>query len=159
MERTIELTTTQPRLQVTHGRVIHLNEETRQVRHVISTSALDRMGRVVELNGWKLTNYRANPLVFADHDYNLEKVIGRGVDTKIEGDSLVSTTEFHNEGLGNVAFRMVQAGLVRAWSVGWRGVKAHSSDQVEGDCNCKEVAKKSGRPFVQHFVQHELLEY
>jgi hypothetical protein len=159
MDRRIDIGAVQRGHVCTQARVISLDEEARTVRHVISTSALDRVGRIVEVSGWRLNHYRANPVVLADHDYSIERIIGCGIDTKVEGDALVSTTQFHEEGIGNVAFRLVQAGLGRAWSVGWQGIKAHFSDVIEGECSCKEVAKKAGRSYVLHYLQSELLEY
>jgi len=153
----IDVAAVQPRLMCSQARMLSLNEETRQVRHVISTSTMDRSNRIVEVTGWKLANFRDNPIVFADHDYELEKVIGKAIDAKIEGDLLVSTTEFGTEGLANVAFRLVQAGLVRAWSVGWRGLKAHYIGEME-DCETCNAAKKRVK-YGAHFVSQELLEY
>jgi hypothetical protein len=136
---------------------VRARESTRRVTHVISTAALDRGNRIVEPAGWKLAKFKDNPVVLADHDYAIERIIGRAYDTKIEGDALISTTEFAGEGLGNVAFRLVQAGIVKAWSVGWIGLKAHRFGEVDGCAVCQAAVKKVD--YGRHFVQQELLEY
>lgn len=142
---------------VSVSRVLALDEDTRQVRHVISTARMDRNNRIVEPAGWSLTNFREAPRVLANHDYTIEAVIGRAVDTKVEGDALVSTTQFDTEGLGNVAFRLVQSGLVNSWSVGWVGLKAHRFGEVE-DCTVCAAARKKVE-WGRHFVKQDLLEY
>lgn len=146
------------RLQVHHARVLRIDETTRTIRHVISTAALDRRNRIVAVEGWDLGNFRRNPIVFADHDYSMERVIGRGIDTKVEGAALVSTTEFAAEGMGNVAFRLVQAGLVRSWSVGWQGLESHNFGSVK-KCQACADAIEAGHEFGVHYTQQELLEY
>lgn len=152
-----ELTaTTEPRLECMESRVIALDEETRRVKHVISTGKLDRNNRIVEPGGWRLARFKKNPVVLADHEYSIERIIGRAVETKVEGDALVSTTEFEKEGLGNVAFRLLQAGMVKAWSVGWMGLKTHRIGEDESCERCKEAGAVQ---FGTHFVRQELLEY
>ena len=151
----------------TVSRVLALDESTRQVKHIISTAALDRSNRIVDVSGWKLANYRSNPVVLADHDYSIDKIIGKARETKIEQGlvpALVSTTEFDSEGLGNVAFRLVQAGLANSWSVGWMGLKSHELGTGEEcpECQSAEVQKlmKSKKYFYgTHYTAQDLLEY
>lgn len=150
-----EAQTAEARIECLESRVVGLDEAKRQVTHVISTARLDRNNRMVEPSGWKLARYRANPVVLADHDYSIERIIGRG-DVKIEGDALMSTTEFAKDGLGNVAFRLVQAGLAKSWSVGWMGIKQHRIGEVEDCERCKAAGKVD---YGRHFVTQELLEY
>ena len=146
----------EPRLECFEARIIALDEEKRQVKHVISTGKLDRGDRIVDVGGWKLARFKKNPVVLADHDYAIERIIGRAVETKVEGDALVSTTQFAEDGLGNIAFRLVQAGLAKAWSVGWIGLKTHRIGELE-DC---EACKAAGAvQWGTHFVRQELLEY
>jgi len=147
----------EPRLFCT-SRVLKMDEQTRRVTHVISTAKLDRSNRIVEPAGWSLANFRANNVVFADHEYGIERAIGNGYDVKIDGDALVATTEFAEEGLGNVAFRLVQAGVIKAWSVGWIGQKAHALGEEDGCAACAAALKKKVS-YGMHYTQQELLEY
>jgi hypothetical protein len=145
------------------SRVMALDEQTRQVKHVISTGTLDRGNRMVDPGGWRLARFRDNPVVLANHDYTLENVIGRAVNVSVEGSALVATTEFASQGAGAVAFGLVQMGLVRAWSVGWVGLRSHQIGEVEGcpQCSAPEVQKKTKEKYFygRHFTQQELLEY
>ncbi|NWG72719.1 MAG: HK97 family phage prohead protease [Parvularculaceae bacterium] len=142
---------------VSLSRVLALDEEARTVRHVVSTARMDRNNRIVEPAGWSLTNFREAPRVLANHDYTIEAVIGRAIDTKVEGNALVSTTQFDTEGLGNVAFRLVQSGLVNSWSVGWISLKSHRFGEVEDCAVCASALKKV--EWGRHFVKQDLLEY
>jgi hypothetical protein len=144
---------------VSHSRVMALDESKRTVTHVVSTGALDRSNRMVEPAGWKLAKFRSNPVVMADHNYTLENIIGRSLSTKIEGDALVSTTEFAAEGLGNVAFRLVQAGLANSWSVGWIGLKSHMIGEHDDCPACTAAVKRKKIDYGTHYVEQELLEY
>jgi hypothetical protein len=154
-----ELGTVADRL-VCQSRVLALDEKSRTVKHVVSTALIDRNNRIVDVGGWKLARYRANPVVLADHEYNLERIIGRSKSIKVEGDALVATTEFAEEGLGNVAFRLVQAGLVNSWSVGWIGLKQHAIGDLEDCPACKAaLSTKKDLQYGTHFTQSELLEY
>lgn len=137
------------------AKLVSIDEEARTATHVISTSRLDRGNRIVEVTGWKLARYRKNPVVLADHDYSIDRIIGSGA-PKVEGDALISTTTFDSEGLGAVAFRLIQTGLAKAWSVGWMGLKFHAIGEKEGCAAC-EAAK--GVRWGRHFVEQELLEY
>jgi len=143
-------------MECIESRVLALDEDKRTVKHVISTAKLDRGNRMIEQSGWRLARFRANPVVLADHEYAIERIIGRATEVKIEGDSLVATTEFFKEGLGNMAFRLVQAGFAKAWSVGWRGIKQHRIGEVEACERCKAAGAVQ---YGTHFVQQELLEY
>lgn len=144
------------RAECAAGRVVALDETARTVRHVISTARLDRANRMVEPSGWKLSSFRENPVVLANHDYDIQNIIGRASDTRVDGDALVSTTEFAKEGLGNVAFRLVQAGLARTWSVAWKGMRGHRIGELDDCARCQAAGKVD---YGVHFTQQELLEY
>lgn len=141
----------------TVSRIVKMDEDARRVTHVISTARLDRGGRYIEQSGWQLGDYRANNVVVANHDYNIESIIGNGVDVAVVNDELQATTEFGQEALGPLAFRLVQSGMAKAWSVGWIGSKGHSIGS-ESDCElCAKLQKKTDYGY--HFQKQTLLEY
>lgn len=140
------------------ARVLSIDAEQRRVTHVISTGRLDRGNRIVDVSGWRLSNFKRAPRVLANHDASIERIIGRAIDTKVEGDALISTTEFDSEGLGAVAFRLVQNGLVNTWSVGWMGIKQHRIGSLD-DCPACSAAAAKKVEWGTHFTQQELLEY
>ena len=154
------LRTEQP-MDCERASVLSIDVARRRITHVISTGRLDRGNRIVEPGGWKLANFRRAPRVLADHDYSIERVIGKAIDTKVVdlpriGQALISTTEFAKEGLGAVAFQLIQADLVNSWSVGWQGIESHRIGELD-DC---EACEKAGNvEWGRHFVTQELLEY
>lgn len=144
-------------LESDEAKILAIDPERRRVTHVISTGRLDRGNRMIEQAGWKLGNFKRAPRVLADHDHSIERVIGKAIDTKVEGDRLISTTEFDEEGIGAVAFRLVQNGLVNTWSVGWIGTNFHRIGEVS-DCH-RCAAVKSKVNWGTHYVEQELIEY
>ena len=143
----------------TVSRIVKMDEDKREIRHVISTARLDRCGRYIEVGGWQLGEYRKNNVVVANHDYDIEKLIGNGVDVAVVKDELQATTVFGPEALGPLAFRLVQSGMAKAWSVGWKGVKGHSIGQgVQDACKtCEDLASKTDWGY--HYVKQSLFEY
>jgi len=139
------------------SRIVKMDEQTRQITHVISTAKLDRGNRYIDQAGWSLTDYRANPVVLANHDYSVQSIIGKGIDVKVVRDELTATTEFDTEGLGALAFRLVQAGLAKAWSVGWKGIKSHRFGENQDCAVCKDLMKTA--EYGLHFTRQTLLEY
>ena len=57
------------------------------IEFVASTAAQDRYNDVVD-QSWKLDNYRKNPVVLVDHDYQVESVVARG-DVRVENGALI----------------------------------------------------------------------
>jgi hypothetical protein len=49
------------------ARAIRANEESRTVRFVLSDSSVDRMGDTIDAAGWRLGQYKANPVVLWSH--------------------------------------------------------------------------------------------
>ena len=56
-----------------------VNEEEREVLHLISTKARDRAGDIVNPKGLDLKNFKKNPVVLVNHDYRVESIIGKAV--------------------------------------------------------------------------------
>jgi hypothetical protein len=65
----------------------------RKIRFVLSDATVDRMGDTIALNGWKLDEFRKNPVALWAHDSS-SPPIGRVLDVKVEGGKLVGDVEF-----------------------------------------------------------------
>lgn len=151
------------------GETKAVNAETRTVDHVISTKTIDRMNDVVEPLGWDFKDYMKNPVVLADHSYSIHSIIGKNLELRKNRLGVQAKTEFHDFGLGAHAFNLVEAGMVKGWSVGFRGIEEHSiSDGIKGKCAvCKSTHKTllGGRDpetvwiYGKHFLSQKLLEY
>ncbi|MEH3121989.1 MAG: phage major capsid protein [Sphingomonas phyllosphaerae] len=92
---------------------------------VMSDATVDRMGDVIEQNGWVLRNFKNNPMALFNHDSDMP--IGRWKNVRVEGGQLVGELEFGPEGACPITDKMrafVAAGMMRAVSVGFRPLVA-----------------------------------
>lgn len=88
-------------------------------RFVISTSTPDRDNDTIAVAGWKLDNYRRNPVVLWAHDYQ-SLPLGRAVSVAVDGDKLVADAEFADHDMANAVLKLIDGGFLRATSVGFR---------------------------------------
>jgi HK97 family phage prohead protease len=92
----------------------------REVRVVMSTSALARDGHVLVPQGCVLDNYRANPIMLWSHDP--DHPIGNVDDIEVGQDQIAGTLRFAPEGITKKADEicgLMKAGVIRAVSVGF----------------------------------------
>lgn len=116
----------------------------------ISTETVDRDNDTIRVNGWKLTDYRRNPVVLWAHN-PAEVPVARSAKTFIDRPrkALRSVTAFPSAELhpfGNMVGRLFKHRFMNATSVGFRSLKAEINDEREG-------------PFPIDFMQQELLEF
>jgi len=124
------------------------NDEERTLRMVGSTGEIDRMGDSIDVKGWKLTNYRKNPVILFGHDTWIPAV-ARAKEVKKEDDKLTFLIEFPPEGVNDLSdklFNLYKLKIMRASSVGFLPLKY---DWIEDE---------NGRYRGIHFIQQELLE-
>lgn len=124
-----------------------VNERESEVTHIITTASLDRQGDVVEPGGADVANFLRNPVVLADHDYSIHSIIGRASKLEISKEGITATTTFAKTDLGQQAFALVQSGMARGWSIGFRPIEHESIKDEKG--NLKGF----------RFKKWELLEY
>lgn len=90
---------------------------------VASTATVDRMGEIIDQEGWDLTNYKSNPvLLFAHNDREI--MIGNAknirVDKSIDGGALVFEPDFHEETETARAIKaLFEQGRMKTFSVGF----------------------------------------
>lgn len=91
------------------------------IRFTASTEEVARDGIIIEAAGWKLDNYRKNPVVLWAHDYfgrNLP--IGRSEKVAIEDKTMVADIKFdQGDEFAKQVERKYRAGFLNAVSVGW----------------------------------------
>jgi len=124
------------------------NDEERTLRMVGSTGEIDRMGDSIDVKGWKLTNYRKNPVILFGHDTWIPAV-ARAKEVKKEDDKLTFLIEFPPEGVNDLSdklFNLYKLKIMRASSVGFLPLKY---DWIEDE---------NGRYRGIHFIEQELLE-
>lgn len=107
--------------------------ESRVLRYVCSDATVDRMGDVIKQEGWKLENFKKNPVVMGFHDYSTFPVgnaLSVGViDGKLKMNILFIDKEVNEE--ADKAFKMAKSGFMRAGSVGFNPIKHHQATAEE----------------------------
>lgn len=124
------------------------NDEERTLRMVGSTGEVDRLGDIIDVKGWKLANYKKNPVILFGHDAWIPAV-ARAKEVKKEDDKLTFLIEFPPEGVNDLSdklFNLYKLKIMRASSVGFLPLKY---DWIEDE---------SGRYKGIHFMEQELLE-
>jgi len=147
-----------------------ISDEDREVLHLISTKARDRMGDIVDSKGANIKNFKRNPVVLANHHYSIESILGRSVFIDATDEGLWTRTKFRETPLADTAFQLTKERL-GGWSIGFSPTKRHSIKQGKDlECpTCTELweqladGKEAGDwvegSFGAHFTAWELLEY
>lgn len=118
---------------------------TAPLRIRISTTQRDRDRDTISAAGWKLDNFRKNPVVLFAHN-SRALPIGRDEGLAIEADAIVGTPRFCDgdmNPLGPMVERMLRAGFLNAASVGFLPLKWQINEEERG----------------YDFIEQELLEY
>lgn len=116
------------------------------VTFVISTSALDRDSDIVDVDGWELQNYLANPVVLWAHNYS-QPPVGVAQSVWMEDGKLLATDRFTPQEInpfGHMVYQMVRGRFLRATSVGFRPIEYVLNDDHKGyDFNRQELLEHS----------------
>jgi hypothetical protein len=126
--------------KLTAAEVKSVDVENGTVTAVVSDESVDRDGDIIRVVGWQLEAFRALPVMLADHEYSIEKTIGKWKDIRIEGTQLIGTAEyFLNAGneLAEHAFALAQRGLA-AFSVGFKTYPEHTTRLDTGGSEYKK---------------------
>lgn len=120
----------------------------REYTFTISSNAIDRAGDTVNASGWRLDNYRRNPVVLWAHDGKLMPV-GRSTKVWIEGNKLKATMRLASVSANIDAERvghMIDEGFLSGASVGFIPLRY-------------EFSTAPDRKFGIDFLETELLEW
>lgn len=95
----------------------------RTKRFVISNESEDRMGDVIMTNGWQFRNFETNPIVLWAHQ-SRELPIGTAAIVSEQSRTLadISFASADENPFAESVFRLVNAGIIRATSVGFRAL-------------------------------------
>ena len=99
---------------------------------IISTDAVDRQGEIVDQDGWDFSNWMKNPVILDSHKYDsIDDVIGRGIGApKRVGNGWAIQIAFADTPKGQIAQRLVESGMIRTVSVGFRSMKRKPENGV-----------------------------
>lgn len=125
-----------------------VSDAERCIDFVISTESVDRMGDTIAVDGWKLANYRKNPVVLWAHDSKMMPV-AKASNIRVEDGKLKARAEFmprEISGFADAVYRAFKAGFLNAVSVGFSPIKYAFSEE-------------DGRTWGIDFLEQELLEF
>lgn len=117
------------------------NEDERSITSYVSKITIDRGGDIVEPNGLDDKNYRKNPIVLFNHNYDAP--VGKNLWLKKEKDGVLAKTHFAKTAFADDIFQLVKEGVLSAYSIGFLP-KIWEWDQKEE---------------IMTFKEWELLEY
>jgi phage head maturation protease len=132
-----------------------INEEERSLTAIASTESVDRDGDVIRASGWKLKNFKKNPVFLWQHNSSILP-LGSAKDAWIENDKLMFTPVFATAEMNPFAeqvFRLYQAKHLRSFSVRFDPLKWNEIKPEEGKGSAGLMVR-SGR----EFTSQELLE-
>ena len=117
-----------------------------------NVGVLDRDGEIIDPKGWKLDNYRKNPVILTSHDYS-KLPVGRALwvqpdDKGLKVKFVLATTE-----TGREIQQLIDEKILNAFSVGFRASKYIDNP---GDEKGFEHLKDSGVKRI--YTETELLE-
>lgn len=130
-----------------------VNEQELTAEFIISTEAVDSYGTVFKAEGWDLTRYQGNPIVFynhAGHNNDPDLIIGTS-EVRQEAGQLIGKIYFEDPAdnpLAGKVFRKVQRGILRGASIGTSPKEWRMGDKAKGE-----------DPEVVYFTRTELLEW
>lgn len=86
---------------------------------VIATNAnKDRDGEVISLEGWDWINYMKNPVILANHAYNIESIIGKATKVmKKDGNLVIRGVFSKSNPLAELARALYNEGMLKTVSV------------------------------------------
>lgn len=84
-----------------------------------STENADRTGDRILMKGVDLSNYRNNPVILFQHDY--DKVIGKALEVYIQDNKLYFKIQFADTELASEVYELVKGGYINASSIGFIG--------------------------------------
>lgn len=133
-------------------------EETRTVEFVISDETKDRHGTILKVDGWKLDNYRKNPIVGYQHNVygdmctppNPDDIIGKS-EVYVEDGKLIGRATFEPADLNPQAekiFRKVLFGTLSTASVGFIPLNGWRQEK-----------DAKGNVIAEYSDEHELMEW
>ena len=108
-----------------------VNDDAREVLHLITNARPDRVGDVVRAEGAEVTDFMRNPVVMANHDYKIENIIGRAVALEVTKEGIYARTQFRDTPLAKEAYQLAKEGL-GGWSIGFQPLQYDSIKDEKG---------------------------
>lgn len=98
-----------------------VDEDKRVLRFIGSTEDKDRDEEVIKASGWKLKNYKKNPVVLVNHQYH-ELPVAKTKNVWVENKKLLFDIEFPDSDVnpqGDTLYKLYKNGYMNSTSVGF----------------------------------------
>ena len=99
------------------GQITKSNSDEFDGTFILSTEDVDRDGDVILADGWKLANFRKNPIALWQHDH--KQPVGVWHNIRVEGKRLIADLKVASTNLGQMAKTLIEEGILKAVSVGF----------------------------------------
>jgi HK97 family phage prohead protease len=109
----------------------------RTYRFIVSTDTVDRSNDTIDQAGWDLKAYRRSPVVLWAHDAS-QWPIGKATKIGVEGGKLIAEVMFADTFEGRKAQALVDAGMLKATSVGFLPTESKMSIERRGGYDFKK---------------------
>src|SRR3990172_5162707 len=112
--------------------------EDRTLEFVISTGTPDRDRDVINPDGWKLSQYKKNPIILWAHDYH-SLPIAKASKIHVEDGKLLARATFapaEVHPFADTVFQLLKGGFLNATSVGFQPMK-HAWNDTRGGADFK----------------------
>lgn len=98
-----------------------VDDEKKSIRFVVSAPIEDRHGEIVDQNGWKLEEYKPNPVVLFAHNM-FEPAVGKAIDIAVVAGQLEAEIQFAVEEypFAGVLYNLYKGRFMNAVSPGFR---------------------------------------
>ncbi len=117
--------------------VKNFNDDEQTFEAIASTDDVDRDGDILRASGWKLKNYKKNPVILWAHQSGMPP-IGKSIKTWVEGNALKFIPKFAPEEIYPFAamiYKMFRQGFLNAFSIWFDPIKWENIEQPEARPN------------------------
>lgn len=134
-----------------------LDAKTRTVSFVMSNATADRYGDTVQADGWKLANYKANPVLLWCHNSSAPPV-GKCLDIRVRDGALLGDYQFttaEEYEFGDTIYKLFVGEYLNAGSVGfipidYEGIRDRNGDWIGVNFKTQELTEFSACPVPAH---------
>jgi hypothetical protein len=127
---------------------------------IASSEALDRYGEIISAGGWRLENYRRNPVFQNAHQYgDVIFTLGKALITEVRGDRLFQRIEFATDvnPMARIAYGLYKGKFLNAVSVGFIPLKWEDAPATSGPSTLNSPTLNSPA-CRRRYLEQELLE-
>ena len=114
------------------------NADKRTISYLVSDETPDRMGDIIQVKGWDLSQYKSNPVVLWAHDGHNTPPIGKANNVRrrhgpkrLTADIEFADAETHE--FADTIYRLASKGFIRATSVGFLPRETAELDEKQRD--------------------------